>query len=348
MRQHIYLLFALALVIVSCKSEKSEPSHSKITTIEQGLVVKTTIIQDINDSGNIVLQGIIMSKNEAKPSFKTGGVIAKTYVQEGQIVRKGQLLATLTMTEIDAQVRQAEEGLAKSERDLARAKNLFADSVATLEQMQNATTAFEVAKRTVEIARFNRQYSEMRSPINGKVVKHIMRVGEIVGPGMPVYAIMGTGTQDWVVKAGLVDRDWARVSVGDKVNINLDAFSGQNFQGVVTEKSQVSQSQSGTFDVEIKFTKQPSSLAAGLIAKISITPKRTSPYRVVPIECLVESSGSKARAFTIKDGKAKSVDLTIERILGDKVAISDGLKDVTELITVGAMYLEEGDLVRKQ
>ncbi|MBK7633850.1 MAG: biotin/lipoyl-binding protein [Saprospiraceae bacterium] len=149
-----------------------------------------------------------MSEAEARPSFKTGGVIKKTYVKEGDIVSKGQLLATLEMQEINAQVQQAEEGLQKVLRDKNRVGNLYKDSVATLEQYQNVTSAYEVAKRTSEIAQFNRLYSEVRAPISGKIIKQIMYSGEITGPGNPIYAILGVGKSDWVIQAGLTDRDW--------------------------------------------------------------------------------------------------------------------------------------------
>jgi membrane fusion protein, multidrug efflux system len=332
----------------ACKKESTSTKQEVSTNALKATVVKTALIADLTDNALIQQQGIVMSKNEAKPSFKTGGVIARAYVDEGQMVTKGQLLATLKMDEIDAQVRQAEEGLAKAQRDLTRASNLYADSVATLEQKQNATTAFEFAKRTVEIAKFNRQYSEVRSPISGKVVKQLMRTGEIVGPGMPIYAIIGTGAQDWVVKAGLIDRDWARVVVGDGVEIVMDAYPGQSFTGVISEKSVITNGNSGVFDVDIRFTKQPTNLAAGLISKLNIRPSKKQNYRTIPIESLVSSSAQQGRAFTIVDGKAKMVYLTISRILGDQVAVSQGLEGVTELITTGAMFIEEGDPVVKQ
>ncbi|MDV7400678.1 hypothetical protein RZS08_55190, partial [Arthrospira platensis SPKY1] len=99
----------------------------------------------------------------------------------------------LDLTEIEAQVRQAKEGLDKARRDLQRAQNLYADSIATLEQVQNATTAVEVATQSVEIAEFNRQFSEIRAPFAGKVVAKLLNEGEVTGPGTPVFYLIATG-----------------------------------------------------------------------------------------------------------------------------------------------------------
>ena len=344
--KYITIIIAItALCFIACKNEVAVTNDASERTDINSVYIKTVPIENVVESSQLTALGIIYSESEAKPSFKTGGVIAKTFVKEGDMVRQGQLLATLLMDEINAQVQQAEEGLIKTERDMNRLKNLFADSVATLEQYQNTKTAYEVAKRNVEIARFNKNYSEVRSPISGKVIKHIMRTGEVVGPGTPIFAIMGVGNKDWVIKAGLTDRDWARVSNGDKVDIQLDAYPGQTFGGTITNKTSVGGNASGTFDVEIRFKNQPKNLAAGLTTKLAISAKQKDSYVVIPLESLVRSNGNRGTAFTVENGKAKKLELTIAKLLGEKVSISGGLEGVKEIVTTGAMYLEDGDKV---
>ncbi|MBL7831021.1 MAG: efflux RND transporter periplasmic adaptor subunit [Saprospiraceae bacterium] len=344
MKHLLIIILSGGLLFTSCNhADKTE--MAKLTTDINTTHIKTEAVESTNENTEINILGFVLSDVESKPAFKTGGVIYNTFVKEGDVVKKGQLLATLNMAEIDAQVRQAEEGLAKTERDLKRAKNMHADSVATLEQLQNATTAFEMSKRSVDIARFNRSYSEIRSPISGKILKQIMREGEIVGPGIPVFAIMGVGNKDWKINAGLIDRDWARVNQGDQVEIKIDAYPGQIFSGTISNKSSAGNSASGTFDIDVKFKSQPEKLAAGLITKLSIRPKSNTKMAVIPINAIVKTDGSTAIAFTVKDGKAKKLNLRVAKILGDKIAISSGLDDVKEVVTIGAIYLEDGDKV---
>lgn len=329
----------------SCKDQELKTPVRDMTDIS-AMYVKTALIGNYAEGGDIKATGIIMSESEARPSFKTGGVIYKTYVKEGDLVKKGQLLATLIMDEIDAQVRQAEEGLIKAERDMNRVKKLYADSVATLEQYQNVTTGYEVSKRTAEIARFNRNYSEVRSPINGKIIKQIMRSGEVTGPGTPVYAIMGIGSQDWIIRVGLIDRDWARVKISDKVAVRMDAYPGKSFEAYISNKTSVGGNASGTFDVELKFRKPPANLAAGLTSDVIISTENKESFPMIPIEALVKTNGNTAQIFTIADGKAKKITITIGKLMGDKVAVSGGLEGVKEVVTTGSMYLEDGDQVK--
>ena len=85
-----------------------------------------------------------------------------------------------------------------------------------------------------------------------------------------------------------------------------------------------------------------------MTTKLTISTKSKDSYIVIPLESLVRSNGSKGTAFTVESGKAKKLELTIAKLLGDKVSISSGLEGVNEIVTTGAMYLEEGDKVTVQ
>src|SRR5690606_14577416 len=183
----------LITLLAACSSKPAADQPETATTAAplNTFYVRTAPVEQSALDDAISVTALVQSDTEAKPGFKTGGVIAKTYVKEGDVVRKGQLIATLIMTEIEAQAMQAKLAVDKAQRDLQRVKNLYADSIATLEQLQNATTALDVAMKAQQIAEFNVAYSEVRSPIDGKVIQQLLREGEIAAPGMPVFYLMG-------------------------------------------------------------------------------------------------------------------------------------------------------------
>ncbi len=231
MKNQILIVLSIFLFLASCSQEAVDQEEKQVSKPELVQYVKLEKVSEAPASQAIDVLGVVTSKTQSTPAFKTGGVIEKTYVEEGDRVKKGQLLATLIMTEIDAGVAQAEEAFAKANRDLDRAKSLYADSVATLEQVQNAETGVTIASKNLDIARFNQKHSEVRAPINGRVVKQLLHQGEVAGPGLPVYAILGVSKNDWKVTANLVDRDWAKIKTGDPVSLVLDAYPGEKFKG---------------------------------------------------------------------------------------------------------------------
>jgi membrane fusion protein, multidrug efflux system len=341
------LPLSIFFFFTACKKPKTEvqtpikQDDSEITT------VKINNVQQKNIVHQIVGTGMLMSKAEARLSFKTGGLISKIYVKEGDNVKAGQLLATLDLTEISSQVAQAELAVQKSERDLQRAKNLYADTVATLETVQNATTGADFAKKTLEIARFNQKFSEIRAPRSGKVLKKMMNTGELVGPGMPVFFIneASANTNDWVVRVGVSDRDWAALKTGNTAKINFDAYPNETFEGRISKLADMIDPTSGTYEVEIAANTKGKRVAAGLYAHVSIQPTGSSMMTVIPIEALVEGNGTEGFVFTSKDGvSVQKLPVKIVYIGGKEIGVS-GLT-ATTVITEGVSYLTEKSKIK--
>src|SRR5690606_13381446 len=90
--------------------------------------------------------GVVANEDEFRLSFKVGGIIESIRVNEGERVRRGQTLAVIEQTEIDAQVEQARQAHAKAKRDLERGRRLYEDSVISLEQLQDLETQTAVAQ----------------------------------------------------------------------------------------------------------------------------------------------------------------------------------------------------------
>ena len=347
------VLVTVALIGLFCLlggcGEKSAANNAAAPAEEEYIPVRTAAVQQRTIALPIHASGILSSSAEQRLSFKIGGVIRKIYVDEGDVVRAGQLLAILDKTEIDAQVAQAQQGLAKAERDLNRVDGLYKDSSATLELLQNATTGRDIAKETARIAQFNQQYAEIRATRSGKIIKKLMNEGEITGPGTPVFVLFETGKDDWVVKINVSDRDWARLNLGMAAKVTMDAYENTVFTGKVTDLAPAADPASGLYTVEIRITPQGKRFAPGLFAQVDITPSQSRPYTIVPIESIVEGNGKSAFVYALQpDGTSvRKVPVQIAFMEGSQVVISGGLEQVQEVVTAGAPYLTEKKKVKK-
>lgn len=343
------LIYCLPLIslLAACSSKPTagQPDTTPSAVPINTFYVRIAPVEQSTLDDAISVTGLVKSDTEAKPAFKTGGVIAKTYVKEGDAVRKGQLIATLIMTEIEAQATQAKLAVDKAERDLQRIRNLYADSIATLEQLQNATTALDVAMKARQIAEFNVAYSEVRSPIDGKVIQQLLREGEIAAPGMPVFYLMGVRAADWKLVASLTDKNWGRLQAGDKAVIAFDAYPGWTLESRIGRLSDVANPLSGTFDAEIRLPPKDKRIAAGLLAQVSLFPANKQPYAIIPVEALVSSDGRTGVVFVPNNGIARKRKIRIQQFEGKRIAVESGLEGVTSVITAGSGFLEDGDKI---
>ncbi|MEL6820250.1 MAG: efflux RND transporter periplasmic adaptor subunit, partial [Calditrichota bacterium] len=217
----LFILIPALLIIVSCSSDDPvEEAFAKRTPVRVVPVQKATLSPTIRTAGRLA------TKAESRLSFKTGGILSRILADEGKRVKKGQLLAQLDMREINAQVKAAKSAAEKAERDLQRVKALFADSVSTLEQLQDAETGRDVAVAQLEVARFNQQYSSIFAPANGSVLKRFAERNELVSPGVPVFTF-SSSSDSWIVRCGVSETDLIQIALGDRAEVNFDPYPNQ-------------------------------------------------------------------------------------------------------------------------
>ncbi len=338
--------FVLGGLLWTCSKQQKEETKSVID--ESAVAVQLAAVQTVDYSLPVISSGLITTETESKLSFKIAGIVSKIYVKEGESVNKGQLLATLDLTEIDAQVSQAKNGLEKAKRDLERGKHLFKDSAATLEQMQNLQTAYDVAEESFRIASFNRQFSTIRANTSGKVIKKFVNEGELVGAGTPVLMVNAASQNEWIVKIGLPDVDWVRVKIGDKARVTTDAYPGESIEGEVHVINEGADPYTGLYQAEVHVRPGNKKLASGLFAKVEIVPAAKSKLRSVPIESIVEGQGKNAFVFVMNSDKktVRKLPIVVAYLENKTAFISSGLDSISEVIAAGSAFLTENSSVK--
>ena len=344
-RQGLAAIAALALLAACSGRQAPADRESPPAAVRAAPVESVAVAQQTR------AVGVLAPRDELRLAFKVGGMVDTVRVEAGDVVRKGQLLAELKRAEIDAAVDQAAESVEKARRDLERAQQLRRDEVATEEQVQDLTTAYNVARANLDATRFNAGFARIEAPADGIVFERLARGGELVQAGQPVI-VLGSTTSGWVVRVGLADRDAVRMELGTVASVSFDAFPGQAFAGKVTRIGAAADRQTGTFEVEIAVEPQGARFARGLVAKVTlplaplagVAPSAT----VVPITALVDADGAHATVYVLDtDNKtARRKDVTLGAILGEQVIVTAGLVPGEPVITDGAAWLTDGRSVR--
>ena len=347
MKYPFYLLL-FSLLLFACKEKYVDETKVASTEKTKHLAVRVTNIELTSEPIPIIASGMVGAQSELKLGFKTGGVIKRMYVEETRRVRKGQTLATLRTTEIDAQVRKAKKGVEKATRDLIRIKQMHLDSVATLENVENLTTALDLAKSDLEIATFNQEYSKIISPVSGKVRKKMAENNELVGPGVPVYIIATNKGKGYSLNIGVADKDIIRIKLGDQATVQFDAYPTEAFTASVTEIAETADPRTGVFPVELSIRSVKGlSLRNGFVGKVTLLPSNQVSYFKIPMNALVEGYKDKANIYILNGETAQKVSIQPVYIGNDFFTItSDDLNGMEQVITDGAAYLKDGMTIK--
>ncbi|ADQ18350.1 efflux transporter, RND family, MFP subunit [Leadbetterella byssophila DSM 17132] len=329
----------LLLIFTACQNPDKQKTEDKVLQ-----AVKVAQVAQLTFHENIQSTGMLSSKNEIKLAFKTGGVIKRCHVEEGQYVKAGQLLAELDLSEIDAQVNQAQIGYEKAKRDFERVEKLFQDQAATRTLLNDAKSGLDIAQQTLDAAKFNLKLSKIYAPVSGRILMKLAEQGELIAPLHPMF-IMGSGEQAYTVKVGLTDRDLVKVAPRDPAEIRLDAYPEEVFTGKVRQIAQMITPTTGTYEVEIDLAPVNKRLVSGFVARVNIKTKNMTETLAIPVEALVNAQADKADVYLVNNGKAERRQIQIGKLYGNSVAIKGGLKLGETIITHGSGFVSNGDSV---
>ena len=334
------LALPIVVLLAACATADSAPGNATVPPVPVSWQVVTldSVAQPVTGTGTYG------SRDDVSLAFKIGGVVARVQVDEGDLVRQGTVLATLDLREIDALRTKARVAVEKAERDVARLRVLYADSVATRAQLQDAESALAAAQADLETASVNRDYAVITAPGTGRVLRRTVTAGALVSPGQEILRL-ANDARGRVVRLGLTDRDVVRVREGQRATITFDALPGETFTGRVILRGAATDPRTGTVPVEIAVS-GVDALPAGTVARVEIEVPARVPVALVPLDAVLEADGDSATVYVLRDDTvATRRRVRIRFLAGDRLAV-DGLDSGLRVITQGAAYLSDGAAVR--
>ncbi|WP_250656971.1 efflux RND transporter periplasmic adaptor subunit [Alkalimarinus coralli] len=333
------------LLVFSFSLPAAQAEQQSSTSQPTAFLVETAEVNYSARGKNVDASGRLANKSEQKLSFKTSGPVAKILVDEGDRVKKGQLLAQLNQEEINAQVAQSQSVFDEAKRNNARYQALYEKGVVPVEQLQSAETRLEVARSNLRIAKFNKQHSVIVAPDDGRILKREIEANEMISPFQTAF-VMSMNKGGWVIRSGVTDKDIVRINKGDQTTIQLDAYPGKLLKGHVSEVGAAADARSHLFEIEVTVDTTDLRLHSGFISRLLIEPSQQEPVALLPIEAIVEAKSEKAQVFVLNEAFEviqKNVD--IAWLESGSVAIKPGLEEGVSVVTSGATYLHEGAVV---
>jgi len=331
----------ILFLIVACNQESKTESEIPVIKVETTTVGMKSVKIPVNVSGKI------KSSKESRLAFKIPGIIKKINVKEGDLVREGTVLASLDLTEIEAGLNKARTAVEKAERDYARVEKLYRDSVATLEQFQDISSAREIALADLNSAGFNYKHALISAPSAGKILKRRYEEHELINAGEPVF-LFAADSDDLTMETAVADVDVVKIKPGDEAIVFPDAYPSEKINGTVNEISRVEDPYTGLYEVTISLKRSKLNLFSGFSSRAEIIPANENPEIVIPVESLVEADERKAYVFIVEDKqKVKKHRVIIKNILNEKIVLEkNSLQPGQEIVTRGVEYLRDGYSVK--
>lgn len=323
-----FICFAFFIQWSCAKKENKKEDNSISKSYKKVKVKEKYLTFPIRSSGQISL------KQEVLLSFKIGGNIKQVFVEKGDKVRKGQILATLDKSIIQEQYRQAEENYKRIKEDLERLEELLKkENIGTSQRIRELNTSLKIAQSRKSIANKNLQEANLIAPNSGIILEKFKNIGEIIAPSQPIFQ-MSNQNSGFIFKIGLSDNQVVKVDIGNRVEIKLSAFLNKKIEGEVTTIATIPNRITGLYEIEVKFNQANLELKSGFIGEALIYAKAKKKYQIIPPQALIEANKQEGKIYTFskKTNKIIEKEVTIAYILDDAIAIQSGLEKVREVL----------------
>ncbi len=211
-----------------------------------------------------------MVEQEVAVTTRVSGVIDSIQAERGDVVQKGQPLATFDQREFRLDLKAAEETLAVSQADLKRYEELRRMNLTSDAEFEQKRTRYELAVVELERAKLVIDRSVVRAPFDGIVVDRYARVGEkyLLEESKPLFKVMAL--EPLLARAYLPSAALQRLKVGDEVGVTAPDFPEARSSGRVTFISPVIDPASGTVQVIVRVRRDAKKiLRPGLAVRLS-------------------------------------------------------------------------------
>ena len=399
-KKTIYILLAVAVVLIGTLIGLSKSgvigNKDKGTEIEIANVAASTIVETVSATGKI------QPEIEVKISSEVSGEIIALNVKEGQVVKKGDLLVKINpdlytssynrtisnLSGTKAGLNQSEASYKEAKANYDRNKSLYDKGIISRADWDKAVASFEVAKANKQNAYYNVQSASatvleakdnlgrttIYAPADGTISVLNVELGErVLGTqqmaGTEILRVANLNNME--VEVDVNENDIVKIKVGDKANVEVDAYLKKQFKGVVTSISNSASStltadQVTNFKVKVRILKEsyqdllegkPSTYSPfrpGMTATVDIITNTKSNILTVPISSVVVKSDTAAvKEIKVEDpndekSKPKS-DKKFECVfvkVGNKAKIriiKTGIQDDTNIEVLSG--LKKGDVV---
>lgn len=336
----------LLLAMVPCARGQEgagpPPALVAVSEVREGTIAPT-----------VEIVGSIAYREVSDLSTEVSGKVLEVRVEEGDRVRRGEVLVRLDTELLDKTIAstRASHGevladLEKAKRDLARMENLYREeSISEQLYDENRFRAQSLEKKSesiqAELERLSveRAKKEIRAPFTGLVQNKRVDRGEWLSPGAPVLTLARDDSVDAVVEVpGEIVRN---LSVGMKLAVRVGDRRMTGTVAAIVPRGDVA---TRTFPVKVR-VRNGAGLIEGMEARVRVPTASRGRALLVPRDALVTAMG-RTVVFTVEEKKAKSIPVRVTAYEGDIAAVeAAGLRRGMPVIVKGNERVREGQPV---
>lgn len=308
-----------------------------------GIAVEAITVKSVRMAQGLTAVGSLRSDESVTVRPEVSGRISEFGFREGQRVDKGATLIRFDTSVQRAELEQAEANLGLSKSRLERSRDLFTKGFISAQARDEAESNFKVAQATYDLSQARLTKLEIKAPFSGIVGLRMVSIGDYVKDGQDIVNL--EGIDPLKVDFRIPEIYLKQVAVGQSLQITLDAFSNQTFQGKVFAINPLVDTNGRSIVIRALVKNSDARLRPGMFARVRLLFSDERDSVAVPEQSLIPV-GEEQYLFKVVDGRAQRFKVEIGQRRQGQVEILQGLAAGDMVVTAGQLKLRDGSAVK--
>ncbi len=299
--------------------------------------------------------GYILPDRKADVSSRMFGTLEWVGIEVGSKVKKGEVIGRIANADIAAQVEEAKAALADAEREHARWKAVIDKGLEPKEKLDKAETQLQLVRARLKQAEAALEYTLIRAPFDGVVVKRLAQSGENIGPaggvatGGSLCTLIDRASLEMV--ADVNETNIAKVKVGQKTEVAAEARPDRKYKGEVRQVVPTADRTKGIVQVKIRLLDPDELLLPEMAARASFLrdgAQAGAPRKLIAPRGAVRDRGGLKVVFIVESGRVRQQVVETGAEGEDGTEILKGLQGGEDVVTGGALVEDGMDVKLKE
>jgi len=342
----------LLVVAASCSSEASQETEKEVVVFEP--LVELDSVELKRFTHEISVQGNVETDQDITLSAEMGGLITSINVKEGQVIRKGQVIARVDASVLSSNVQELQTQLEYAEYMLGKQEELMKRGVGSEFDLETAKSQVNSLKASMRSLNTQRGKATIKAPFTGTVDQVFARNGQMASPAAPLIRLVNNSTVDII--ATVSEKHLAKINVGTPIKVSFPNYKMDPIELEVTNVGNYIEPTNRTFRI-MSTIKENKTLLPNMLAEVSLTDLIVENGTVLPSKSVLKDQNNVDYVYVAtkaesKDGKTlynvKRVNvIVIEKYNGETLIENNSkLKNNTAIVVAGGKNISETEPVR--
>jgi RND family efflux transporter MFP subunit len=337
--KYISAFLLIIIVLTGCKAKKTNKENK-----EDSVAVVISPAKRIMSQKIISLSGNIEGDRTVRLGFMVTGKIDYIAVNEGENVSKGMLLSSLDPANYSIAKELADIAVNQVQDEYNRLKMMHDSNSLSESDFAKISFGLQQAKAQQKLHTKNLSDTKLYSPIDGVLLKKLAEAGEIIGAGMPLFAV--SDIRKVKVSAFIPENELHDIKIGQSAQVFISSLSS-TFEGKVIELGSAADPASRAFQVRILVGNPGLKIRPGMIAEVKIVSGTGNELLSIPVEALQHDFNDQTFIYVVDtvQNKAFRRNVSTGKLVNENIEILSGLNEHEAVVTGGQQKLVNGSQV---